>query len=290
MNTIRLIQQWCEAAGHTFIYGSTSQINERLTYADYSASAGGVVVFATLLTAGTYDNGKDHDNVAVYFSALCDFDFDPLQVADLQNTLKEASKGLLQWLQAGNAAVWSGARYSYGYDDYAENVCWCCLRVTVDSITADCVPAPIPEPAALQVRMLPAFGRAMLEALGYYGTLCELCSGMWYVGDGTSGTIVAIAAASEPAAAWLVDFDGNILEETAAGMEITREAIDDMRDDIPEEWRVAAVEELESVMGWYICSIFTADGDYAGRDVRLIAGGTPEEPEWSGEWCTVEGE
>lgn len=274
----------------TFIYGSNSQINERLTYADYSASAGGVVVFATLLTAAIYDDGKDHDNVAVYFSMLTDFDFDPLEVADLQNQLRETSKGLLQWLQAGNAAAWSGARYSYGYDDYAENVCWCCLRVTIDSITADCFPMPEPETPALQVRMLPATGRAILEALGYIGTLTELCSGMWlHTYEGGEGLVV-FAATSQSTNLLLVDAGGNTLGEFPADVQLTQETVDETVEDIPEEWRAAATEELEDAIGWFLYIMSTGSGSYPGESVRLAAGGTADNPEWSGEWCTVEGE
>ena len=38
----------------------------------------------------------------------------------------------------GNAMTYDGVRWQYGYDDYAENVAWVCLRVTLEALTADC--------------------------------------------------------------------------------------------------------------------------------------------------------
>ena len=40
--------------------------------------------------------------------------------------------------------TYSDPRWQYGYDDYAENVCWVCLRVTLTASAADCVPLEIP--------------------------------------------------------------------------------------------------------------------------------------------------
>jgi hypothetical protein len=110
---------------------------------DFSASTDGVCVFAHLLTASDYDpSGHDRHNLAIYFATLTPFDFDTDTIDQVTDGLHVRAKSLLSYIQQGNAFGWDGARFQYGYDDYAENVAWCCLRVTLTALTADCVPMP----------------------------------------------------------------------------------------------------------------------------------------------------
>lgn len=139
MNAIDIIRQWCAANGYSFVYGNPSHVNVWMGETDFSASTDGVCVYAYLLTASEYDGNRDSYNVGIYFATLTDFDFDNTTIDTTTESLKERAKTLLNDLSNGNAVGWSGARFEYGYDDYAENVCWCCLRVTLESLAAECV-------------------------------------------------------------------------------------------------------------------------------------------------------
>ena len=57
---------------------------------------------------------------------------------------KNTGKALLHDIARGNEMAYEGVRWQYGYDDYAENVAWVCLRVTLTALAADCVPLEIP--------------------------------------------------------------------------------------------------------------------------------------------------
>ena len=58
--------------------------------------------------------------------------------------MKNIGKALLNSIRTGNEMTYADPRWQYGYDDYAENVCWVCLRVTLTASAADCVPFEIP--------------------------------------------------------------------------------------------------------------------------------------------------
>jgi len=140
MNAIDTIRNWCSDNGYSFAYGNPSHVNVWMGETDFSASTDGVCVYAYLLTASEYDGNRDSYNVGIYFATLVDFDFDNTTIDTTTEDLKERAKTLLNDLSNGNALGWSGARFEYGYDDYAENVCWCCLRVTLTALAAECVP------------------------------------------------------------------------------------------------------------------------------------------------------
>ena len=131
--------------GHAAVYGSHEQVNEMLTNVPFSASKDGTAVIMHLVTASETVDGHDRAVMAVYFASLCPFDFDGEALLPEQERLKDIGKALLNDTRRGNVITADSARWQYGYDDYAENVCWVCLRVTLTASAADCVPLEIPE-------------------------------------------------------------------------------------------------------------------------------------------------
>lgn len=144
MNAIDIIRHWCEAQGFPFCYGNPWQVNVWMSGTNFALGTDSTAVYAYLLTDSGYDDGRDTYDVGVFFARLIPFDFDHQNIDRVTESLKQMSKGLLNHIGAGNALGWSGARWQYGYDDYAENVAWCCLRVTLTALAADCVPLEIP--------------------------------------------------------------------------------------------------------------------------------------------------
>lgn len=139
MTPSQYIRQWCEAEGYSYKYGNANHINVWMGETDFSSSLDGVCVFAHLLTASDYDpSGRDRHNLAVYFAKLTPFDFDTDTIDQVTEDLHARAKSLLSHIQQGNDFGWEGARFQYGYDDYAENVAWCCLRVTLTALSSDC--------------------------------------------------------------------------------------------------------------------------------------------------------
>ena len=143
------ILSWARARGYAALYGSAYQLNDFMTGTDFAASTDNTAVYCHLITAMESINGHDRAEVAVYFARLCDFDFNPENLLPVQEELKDISKEFLQCVSEGNAVRYLGVpRWRFGYDDFAENVCWCCLRVTLEDMSGDCVPmgGGCPEP------------------------------------------------------------------------------------------------------------------------------------------------
>ena len=140
------ILQWARNNGYTAVYGSAEQVNEMLTSVPFADSKDGTVVVMHLIASSETVDGHDRATLAVYFASLCDFDFDGEALLPEQERLKNAGKALLHHLRSGNALSYADPRWQYGYDDYAENVAWVCLRVTLTALAADCVPLEIPTP------------------------------------------------------------------------------------------------------------------------------------------------
>lgn len=141
---IQQIKQIITDLGIAFRYGNTAQINEYLQHVDYSATAGGVAAYCYLLTDTEYTNGKEGGNVAVFFSTLIDFDFDGQQTLNATDICKAKAKEFLQKVAESNLIRYEGARFQYGYDDFAENVAWCAVRAYFEDMVPDCVTMPIP--------------------------------------------------------------------------------------------------------------------------------------------------
>ena len=141
---INEIIEWARERGHNAVYGSPEQVNEMLTNVPFSSSTDGTAVIMHLVTASETVDGRDRAVIAVYFASLCDFDFDGESLLPEQERLKGIGKELLNDIRKGNEMTYDAPRWQYGYDDYAENVCWVCLRVTLTASAADCIPLEIP--------------------------------------------------------------------------------------------------------------------------------------------------
>jgi len=138
MMFIDQILAWARNNGFSAIYGTPEQVNEMMTSTDFSASQDGTVIYCHLITDSETTDGRDSATVAVYFCRLCDFDFNGENLLPVQEELKDTGKALLHDIARGNAMTYDGVRWQYGYDDYAENVAWVCLRVTLTALSADC--------------------------------------------------------------------------------------------------------------------------------------------------------
>ena len=138
------ILAWGRDNGFSALYGTPEQVNEMMTSTDFGASQDGTVMYCHLITDSETESGRDSATVAVYFCRLCDFDFDGEDLMPVQEELKNTGKALLHDIAQGNAMAYDGVRWQYGYDDYAENVAWVCLRVTLTALSADCYGREIP--------------------------------------------------------------------------------------------------------------------------------------------------
>lgn len=139
------ILRWARSNGFKAAYGTPEQVNEMFNDTPFASSKDGTVVFMHLVTDSTTIDGRDRAVVAVYFASLCDFDFNGEQLLPEQERLKSIGKELLNSIRTGNVMTYADPRWQYGYDDYAENVYWLCLRITLTASAADCVPLEIPE-------------------------------------------------------------------------------------------------------------------------------------------------
>ena len=143
MMFVDYILSWARDNGYAAVYGSPEQVNEMLTGVPFADSKDGTAVIMHLVADSETYNGHDSAIVAVYFTSLCPFDFNGESLLPEQERLKNIGKGLLNEIRTGNVLAYEYPRWQYGYDDYAENVCWVCLRVTLTALAADCVPLEI---------------------------------------------------------------------------------------------------------------------------------------------------
>lgn len=152
---MKIIQRTLEllrVKGFATRYGTAHQLNDFFTDVDFSQSKDNTAAYMHLITAMESYDGKDRAEVAVYFARLCDFDFDGESLLPAQEEMKGYGEELLRSIACGNEMKIIGrARWQFGYDDFAENVCWVCMRVTVEDMAAFCVPfgegcQPKPEP------------------------------------------------------------------------------------------------------------------------------------------------
>lgn len=168
------ILQWARDKGYAAVYGSPEQVNEMLTSVPFEDSNDGTAVIMHLVSDSETYNGHDRAIVAVYFASLCPFDFNGESLLPEQERLKNIGKALLLDIRSGNSIAYEYPRWQYGYDDYAENVAWCCLRVTITALAADCVPMPVPPtPAAVSV---PQAAFEWLLSQGKQPTLRTYCA------------------------------------------------------------------------------------------------------------------
>lgn len=261
MTPSQYLRQWCGSQGYTYKYGNPTHINVWMGETDFSASTGGVCVFAHLLTASDYDpSGHDRHNIAVYFATLTPFDFDTDTIDQVTEGLHARAKSLLAYIQQGNAFGWDGARFQYGYDDYAENVAWCCLRVTLTDLAADCVPLPAPpEPGQAFVDI-----SARLLELEVGETATPLCEGFAGVDNGEGKTYIAFGAAlsETPISESGITVMSDGLEDRAGLVvgEITEEIINFFPD-------------LADYAGWWLAAIITTAGNGEEHTITVTIAG-----------------
>jgi len=136
---IETIKAIIDDMGVPFRYGSPNQINYYLNNVDYAAAPDGVAAYCYLLTDSEYVNGKERATIAVFFSKLIDFDFDGQQALNATDICKAKAKEFLQKVAESNLIRYEGARFQYGYDDFAENVAWCAVRAYFEDMVPDCV-------------------------------------------------------------------------------------------------------------------------------------------------------
>ena len=175
---------WARDKGYGAMYGNPSHINRMMSDIDYSACTDGVAVFAHLITSSETAGGRDRSTVGVFFSKLCDFDFNPEALLDVQRQLQDIGKVMLADMLAGNEYDYTDpVRWQYGYDDYADNVAWVCLRLTAEALAVDCVPIPIPEPVVPPVNAYDEVTQGWKQVVGYtplangFGAFCKAV--MW---------------------------------------------------------------------------------------------------------------
>lgn len=162
MNIVQALIRLLRDAGFETRYGTAYQINDYLTDVDFSQSRGETVAYMHLITSLSSVNGRERGEFSVYFARLCDFDFNGEDLLDIQKELKGYGEELIRSATCGNEVkVLGNARWQFGYDDFAENVFWACLRVTVESTTEECIPfgegceKTTPVPQAFRVETLP---------------------------------------------------------------------------------------------------------------------------------------
>lgn len=152
MKIIQGILELLRSKGFETRYGTANQINDFFTDVDFSQSFESTGAYMHLITSMETVDGRDRAEVAVYFARLCDFDFDGEKLLPVQDDMKGYGMELLRGIRCGNELKVVGhARWQFGYDDFAENLCWVCMRVTIEDAVAECVPLfegcqPKPEP------------------------------------------------------------------------------------------------------------------------------------------------
>lgn len=147
MKAITQIKQWAEDNGYGFMYGNPAHLNRMMHDTNYSSLADNTAVHCYLITSADTQNAHDRVSVGVYFSRLCDFDFDPTSLLAVQEELMKIGKMMLASLADGNIVGYEEpVRWQFGYDDFADNVVWVCARVTFFDLAADCVAIHYPDP------------------------------------------------------------------------------------------------------------------------------------------------
>lgn len=141
MKIIQGILELLRSKGFETRYGTAHQLNEFFTDVDFSQSFESTGAYMHLITSMETVDGRDRADVAVYFARLCDFDFDGEKLLPVQDEMKGYGMEILRSIRCGNELKVVGhARWQFGYDDFAENLCWVCMRVTIEDAVAECVP------------------------------------------------------------------------------------------------------------------------------------------------------
>ena len=139
MNAVKEILNYFRNNGYLATYGSMAMINEALNGMKFQNSNNKIVIFVTLITNGSNEQGHDRADLSVYAAKLCDFDFNSESLLAEQETMMDVLKKMLFCMNEGNKIHPVGSpRWQFGYDDFAENVVWTCCRVSFESRETDC--------------------------------------------------------------------------------------------------------------------------------------------------------
>ena len=258
MTAIDHIRQWCATYGFAFSYGNPNHVEVWMGETDFSSSTDGVAVFSHLLTSEEWDGSHDTSYVGVWFASLVPFDFDNETIDATTEMLKNKAKALLASIQQGNAFGWDGARFQYGYDDYAENVAWCCLRVTLTALTADCVPLPAPQQ---EWRLMDVSADILRVVMDHDGT--PLCDGFSTGGVGLFTAFGAVVNTEQMDAAQVsVTIDGFYPQADIIATKVTAEVVEE-------------IPALSEYLGWWMAAaIFIVDEGQHTIEVDIVNVGT----------------
>lgn len=248
------ILQWARDNGYTAVYGSPEQVNEMLTGVPFADSNDGTAVIMHLVADSETYNGHDRAIVAVYFASLCPFDFNGESLLPEQERLKNIGKDLLNDIRTGNVLAYEYPRWQYGYDDYAENVCWVCLRVTLTALAADCVPLPMPEPPVLEMIPLPEIAAELIKQ----------SSGGQYEGTIRDNVLAEVMANGSITVCFV-----GVTQEYSGGNADTYVTINGNRDyygsivpDLITEEAIEEIPQLAPYIGQMVWGVFVSKGDY----------------------------
>lgn len=256
MIIIDKILEWARERGYTAVYGSHEQVNEMLTDVQFSDSKDGTAVVMHLITDSATVDGRDRAVVAVYFASLCPFDFDGEALLPEQERLKGIGKELLNDIRTGHEMTYADPRWQYGYDDYAENVCWVCLRVTLTASAADCVPLS-PEPPTPQYHydlFCPQIVRGFNNAAGLQNPV--------FKSSGNQSIYINFAAPAAYSFVYNYAIFANDKKITSTGaygrVEITDAEIENMKNWMQQRGAQMTEETetwLRARIGYYLCTL-----------------------------------
>lgn len=136
MNFLAYLRKKIEEAGYMFLYGDLMQLNRAVGEVDFSQSRNSSVMFCRLITE---EDGGDRPSatIGLYGCKLSDFDFGEFDTVEDINELKQSVSEVVESLDDDNVVSRSAIRYSYGYADFADDVLWCCARMTITARAAE---------------------------------------------------------------------------------------------------------------------------------------------------------
>lgn len=136
MNIIEYFKKKIEELGYTFAVGDMRQLNLHINDIDFSASNGGVVVCCNNITEEYYED-RTNAIVALYLCKMMPFDFDSYDTVAEQMNVRDHAHVILQAFKNDNVVDYSNARITYGFNEFADNVLYCCVRMRVVSLAAE---------------------------------------------------------------------------------------------------------------------------------------------------------
>lgn len=115
-------------------YGSAAQLN--VIFTDVDIQAAGYIVYSYLIEDGEEQNGYERANVVLFFAKLCDFDFNGIEVLTNQKELQQLGMDFI--IKLRKSFNIDSIRWQFGAGDFAENLSWVALRVSVEELKTYC--------------------------------------------------------------------------------------------------------------------------------------------------------